>query len=265
MSAHPIHACTCHGILDRRTVFRLLGLGAASMAMPRLALAGQADALVLNCMDYRLVDEGPRYFRHRGMTNKYDQVILAGGSIGALGKLGPEWAATFWKHVETAKALHHIHKVIVLDHRDCGAYKIVFGADSIADRDEETALHRSQMIVLRDEIKARHPDLETEMAIMDLDGSVQDLLPGARNVSYRVPRPKPKAPAVAQTADATQGAAAPAAQAPAAPAAPAPAAPAPAAPAPAAHAPAAPAPAAPAPAAHAPAAAGSSGHGGIGH
>jgi hypothetical protein len=177
------------------------------MALPNAAQAGgKAQALVLNCMDFRLVDEGVQYFNARGLRNNYDQVILAGASIGALGKLGPEWAATFWKHVDTAKSLHHIEKIIVVDHRDCGAYKIVFGADSIADKDIETALHRSQMILLREEVKQRHPDLGFEGALMGLNGWVENLFPGeGARVDYRPkPKPKPKPVETAATGEPSQ-------------------------------------------------------------
>jgi hypothetical protein len=253
--------------------------------LPRTAMAGgHAEALVLNCMDYRLVDEGVQYFNARGLRNNYDQVILAGASIGALGKLGPEWAATFWKHVETAQALHKIEKVIVIDHRDCGAYKIVFGADSIVDRDMETALHRSQMILLRQELAQKFPALRFEGGLMSLNGAVENMFPGdGARVDYRPkPKAKPKPPSE-QTAAApgqtpapqTTASAEPATHAPAAKPAPAPApqpvsaagnvpiesaAPTPKAAAPV-HAPS------PAPGHHpaAPAAVGSPAHGGHGH
>lgn len=271
--------CKC---FSRRRLFGAAAIGLVGLALPGIAQAGgKAQALVLNCMDFRLVDEGVQYFNARGLRNNYDQVILAGASIGALGKLGPEWAATFWKHVDTAKSLHHIEKVIVVDHRDCGAYKIVFGADSIADKDVETALHRSQMILLREEVKRRHPDLGFEGALMGLNGWVENMFPGeGTRVDYR-PKPKPK-PRPVETA--SQGQPAVTAEAAPAHAAPAHAAPvtdahasqaAPVHSAPANNVPiesAAPPPAAsPAPAAapaaphHAPAAIGSPASGGHGH
>ena len=40
------------------------------------------EALVLNCMDYRLVDSVARYMDARGLHNRYDQVTLAGAAIG---------------------------------------------------------------------------------------------------------------------------------------------------------------------------------------
>jgi carbonic anhydrase len=47
----------------------------------------------------------------------------------------PAWATTFWDHVQVAIDLHHIHKVVIMDHRDCGAYKVI-GKDLAADPKE---------------------------------------------------------------------------------------------------------------------------------
>ncbi len=165
--------CAC---LSRRHVLRAaVGVVGAGLLLPRAAFAGTADALVLTCMDYRLIDDALNYFHGRGLTNKYDHVVLAGASAGALGKLGADWATTFWKHVETAISLHHIRELIVVDHRDCGAYKIVFGAEAIDTRAKETNLHRALLRELRTALAARHPNLRAQLLLMDLDGSVEDL------------------------------------------------------------------------------------------
>jgi hypothetical protein len=166
-------ACAC---LSRRRFLRAAGaVAGAGLFLPRPALAGSADALVLTCMDYRLIDEALNYFNGRGLKNKYDHIVLAGASAGALGKLGAEWSATFWKHVETAIQLHHVSELIVVDHRDCGAFKIVYGAEPIAHQGRETALHRTLLHQLRAEVGAKFPKLRTQLLLMALDGSVEDL------------------------------------------------------------------------------------------
>jgi carbonic anhydrase len=168
-----IGGCLC---LSRRHVLRgAVGLAGAGVLAPRLARAGSCDALVLTCMDYRLIDEALNYFNGRGLKNKYDHIVLAGASAGALGKLGAEWSATFWKHVETAISLHHVNELIVVDHRDCGAFKIVYGAEPIAHHGRETALHRTLLHQLRAEVGQRFPKLRTQLLLMALDGSVEDL------------------------------------------------------------------------------------------
>jgi len=108
----------------------------------------------------------------RGMRGKYDHVILAGASLGAVTDKFPSWGKTFFEHLDVAIQLHQIHQVIVMDHRDCGAYKTILGQDLAANRARETDVHAQQLRALRTEIKKRHKELDVELLIMALDGKV---------------------------------------------------------------------------------------------
>jgi carbonic anhydrase len=135
--------------------------------------AGQTEALLLSCMDFRLVDGTAHYMASRGLTGKYDHIILAGAALGALTDKFPAWNQTFWDHVGMAIDLHKIHKVLVLDHRDCGAYKIILGEDFAKDPTKETAIHATQLKRLGKMIQEKHPALEVELLLMALDGKVE--------------------------------------------------------------------------------------------
>jgi len=121
--------------VGRRTILRFgaIGGGLALLALARPRgigdAAGATDAMLLSGMDYRLLDETERYMSGRGLRNKDDHVILAGASLAALTDKYPAWAQTFWEHLEVAIQLHQIHQVILMDHRDCGAYKVLLGED----------------------------------------------------------------------------------------------------------------------------------------
>lgn len=133
------------------------------------------DALLLSCMDYRLTDDTTRYFEGRGMRDRYDHVALAGASLAVLAEPYPAWGSTFWEHLAVAIELHHVHKVVVLDHRDCGAYRALLGEDFAKSPARETAIHAEKLRALRDAIREKHPDLEVEMLLMALDGSVETI------------------------------------------------------------------------------------------
>jgi carbonic anhydrase len=137
--------------------------------------AGETDALLLNCMDFRLVNEVTAYMNERRMTNQYDQVILAGASLGPATDKFPAWAETFWQHLDIAIELHHIRRVIALDHRDCGAYRVAYGQDFAADPAAETAVHTQLLTTFRDMVKQRHPELEVELLLMDLNGQIEPI------------------------------------------------------------------------------------------
>ncbi len=177
---HDLEAACCGSLRhnSRRTFLKIAGLGAGAALMapliPGSARAGSdVEALLLSCMDYRLVDDTARYMDRRGLTNNYDHVILAGASLGALTDQKKAWGEAFWDHVAVARQLHRIKRVMVLDHRDCGAYRVFLGPDVASDPEKETAVHTAQLRALGTEIKARHPDLEVELLLMALDGSVE--------------------------------------------------------------------------------------------
>jgi hypothetical protein len=135
--------------------------------------AGQTEALLLSCMDFRLVDATARYMASRGLAGKYDHIILAGAALGALTEKFPAWNQTFWDHVGVASDLRKIHKVIVLDHRDCGGYKVILGEDLAADPAKETAIHTTQLKQLGKRVREKYPALEVELLLMALDGKVE--------------------------------------------------------------------------------------------
>jgi carbonic anhydrase len=168
--------------IGRRTFLTsgLLGGGASLLALTLPAgmarAAGKTEALLLSCMDFRLIDETERYMTSRGLRNKYDHVILAGASLGALTDKYPAWNKTFWEHLDVAIELHQIHKVMVMDHRDCGAYKVVLGEDFSKDRAKETAIHTEKLRELRQQLNAKYPKLEVELLLMSLDGKVEKVV-----------------------------------------------------------------------------------------
>lgn len=160
-----------------RTAVLVGGAAALTSVMrPAAALAsGQAEALLLSCMDYRLTDATGRYMAGRGLKSKYDHVVLAGASLGAVTERYPEWNKTFWDHLALAVELHKIHEVMVLDHRDCGAYRSILGEDFSQDPARETEVHSVQLKRLGALINERHRELKVELLLMSLAGKVEHI------------------------------------------------------------------------------------------
>jgi carbonic anhydrase len=164
---------------SRRTFLRLAALGgsasllAATSWLLEARAAGATDALLLSCMDFRLMDDIERYMSGRGLRKKYDHIVLAGASLGAITDQYPAWNKTFWEHLEIAIKLHNIPTVIVMDHRDCGAYKTILGAEHAKDPKVEKDTHAAQLKTLKGMINEKHPKLRVEMLLMALDGKVE--------------------------------------------------------------------------------------------
>ena len=170
------HSC-CDSISlpsSRRRFLTLasLGGGAALLGLaPRAAHAdGNVDSVVLSCMDYLLMDDVGVYMNGRGLKDNYDHLILAGASLGAVTNKFPHWGQAFFEQVGLAIQLHNVHRVIVIDHRDCGAYRVIFGKDTKGE--EEKKLHAAQLHKLAKLINQKQPKLAVETYLMELDGKV---------------------------------------------------------------------------------------------
>ena len=153
--------------------------------------AARGPVLLLSCMDLRLLNETVEFMDHDGLNNRYDHVILAGAAYGALGGPGARdeqgksidlkhWKQTFEDHLAAAYKLHHIKDVYILEHRDCGAYRVYLGADGDFDDDqavEEAACHKKFTDLLTKQIQdwatLNHTKIRVKSFLMDLRGKVE--------------------------------------------------------------------------------------------
>ena len=172
--------CSCCGHLLRGAFSRrgfmagMAATGAAFALRPHLALAaeGHYEAMVLACIDPRVQDPVHNYMARRSLTGKYSQFVIAGAAIGVVAEPFKDWHKAFWDNLAASVQLHSIKKVIVINHRDCGAAKIAYGEAKVANRDIETATHRIAMEQFRKQVAQRHPELKVETGLMALDGWV---------------------------------------------------------------------------------------------
>jgi len=160
--------------LSRRN-FGSLALGLAGLAaLPLAARAAEIDALCVCCIDYRLVDNAVAFFdKEQHLLHSYDLVALAGASLAAVGPAFPTSNPAFWDHVSIARQLHHIKRVVVLDHRDCGAYKVQYGSQYAGSGDAELEQHRGIMKLAKAEFERRKIDLPVEFYLMGLNGMAE--------------------------------------------------------------------------------------------
>jgi carbonic anhydrase len=109
----------------------------------------------------------------RDLIGKYSQVILAGGAIGVVAPAFKDWHKTFWDNLGASVQLHSIRKVIVINHRDCGAAKIAYRDGALKTRDIETALHRKVFAEFRNQCASRQSKPGIETGIISLQGEVE--------------------------------------------------------------------------------------------
>lgn len=132
----------------------------------------KADALLLSCIDYRLVDSTVQFINGTGLKDRFDYFILAGAGLSVAGdhKHGEfaDWDRVYFQHVELANKLHKINQIILVEHMDCGAYQLVFGSDITADFEYQK--HLETINRFKQLINQKYPTLGFRAYIMHLDG-----------------------------------------------------------------------------------------------
>jgi carbonic anhydrase len=179
VATHP-NTCACcgdflRGYLSRRRFVRLAGSAGLAAAFPFTALGapGNYEAMVLSCIDPRFPELTLNYMKGRGLLGKYSQFAIAGAGIGVVAPVFKDWHKAFWDNLAATIELHRIAKVIVLDHRDCGAARIAYGEATTADPRVESEAHRVALQEFRKQVSERQPKLAVETGLMALDGTIE--------------------------------------------------------------------------------------------
>lgn len=182
MFSHSMGCACCADLLakkfDRRHFLMASAGSLAAVALaPSLAFAasGKYEAMVLSCIDPRFHEPVRNVMVSRKLTGQYSQFVVAGASIGVVAPAFKEWQKTFWDNLGASIQLHSINRVIVINHRDCGAAKIAYGEAAVKNKDVETKTHREALAEFRKQLKARHPNLGAETGLMALDGKIEAL------------------------------------------------------------------------------------------
>lgn len=144
------------------------------------------QALVLSCMDLRVVDDVVKYLNETlKLENEFDLVAMAGASLGASTPLKPHWQALFWDHVDLAIGLHQVKEVIIVEHQDCGAFKAfdapesrraIHGTDDEAKQALEEQAHKETALALREAILQRKAGVIQEVRLLYAAANAHDPL-----------------------------------------------------------------------------------------
>ena len=165
--------CIHQPTIDRRHFGSLL-LGVAGAALlPAAAFAsGHIKAMCVTCIDYRFLNKDAAYVANDlNLFREADILALAGASLSGVSEMFKASVPAFWEQVGIASKLHAIEKVVVIDHRECGAFNAEFGVP--ANRDAETEQHRKVMAKLAQAFKDRKVPLPLEFYLMPLEGSAE--------------------------------------------------------------------------------------------
>ena len=122
-------------------------------------------AMVLSCIDPRFQSKVFNYLKRKKLTGKYSCFTIAGGGIGVTANRFKKWHSTFWENLATSIKLHKITSLIVINHNDCGAAKIVNGNKKF-NLSVENTIHKESFIKIKKELKKKYPNLKVSFKIM---------------------------------------------------------------------------------------------------
>ena len=122
-------------------------------------------AMVLSCIDPRFQPKVFSYLKKKNLTGKYSSFTIAGGSIGVTAKKFKKWHSTFWENLATSIKLHNISNLIVINHNDCGAAKIVNGNNKFSTS-IENKIHNQSFKIIKRKLKKKYPSIKVSFKIM---------------------------------------------------------------------------------------------------
>ena len=125
------------------------------------------EAMVLSCMDPRFQPKVFKYLKAKKLTGKYSSFTIAGAAIGVTHKKFKKWHSTFIDNLSTSIMLHKIKKIIVINHKDCGAAKIVNGKKKF-NSIIENKIHRESFKKIKKVLNNRFPTLKINFKILSL-------------------------------------------------------------------------------------------------
>ena len=125
------------------------------------------EAMVLSCMDPRFQPKVFKYLKAKKLTGKYSSFTIAGAAIGVTHKKFKKWHSTFIDNLSTSIKLHKIKKIIVINHKDCGAAKIVNGKKKF-NSIIENKIHKESFKKIKKVLNNRFPSLKINFKILSL-------------------------------------------------------------------------------------------------
>jgi hypothetical protein len=176
--------CQLCSRISRRKFLRFLLPGTISLAIltatPPAHAQRNAKALVLSCIDFEILEAEHYFLSLQNLSNHYDLVTLAGASLALSGLPHQADAEAFWDQLDYAYRLHHIQKVILLDHQNCFAYADKIDPNISQNLEQEVQIHTQYLSRAYWAIRDRYPDLNIELYFVMLNADVKSVTPQAK-------------------------------------------------------------------------------------
>ena len=124
--------------------------------------------MVLSCMDPRFQPIVNNYLKKRKLNGKYSAFTIAGSAIGVTASKFKKWHKSFWDNIHISIKLHKIKKLIVINHQDCGAAKMM-NNKKFFNNIIETEIHKKSFMQIKNKFKKKYPSLVIETILISLN------------------------------------------------------------------------------------------------
>ena len=129
--------------------------------------------MVLSCIDPRFQPIVYDYLNKKKLNGKYSSFTIAGAAVGVTASKFKKWHKAFWDNLDTSIKLHKINKLIVINHRDCGAAKIINRKKNFS-KIIETKIHENSFKKLKKIFKKKYPKLKIELKLISLNSKIKN-------------------------------------------------------------------------------------------
>ena len=127
--------------------------------------------MVLSCIDPRFQPIVLNHLKAKNLTGKYSAFTIAGAAVGVTHNKFKKWHKTFYDNLAISIQLHKIEKLIVINHKDCGAAKIANGKKIFSPANEKK-IHKESFSKIKKQVKKRFPKLKIELKLLSLDRKI---------------------------------------------------------------------------------------------
>ena len=114
------------------------------------------ESIIVTCIDFRFQDYINNWIKQNLAPKTYDRVALAGGVKNLEMVLN---------QIQISHRLHHIKKVFLINHEDCGAY----GQEGTPEK------HTEDLKLAAQRINEQHPDIKVDSYYLHLDGNFEKI------------------------------------------------------------------------------------------
>ena len=128
-------------------------------------------AMVLSCIDPRFQHLIYDHFRKKKLIGEYSAFTIAGAAVCVTHNKFKQLHKTFYDNLATSIQLHKMEKLIVINHKDCGAAKIANGKKEF-NSINEMKIHQESFLKIKKQIKKRFPKLKLELNLISLDSKI---------------------------------------------------------------------------------------------